>query len=230
MKMSSVRQEPVLHPPALCRSCGKLFPATSISLSDSRNITFQDVSSGPCPSCGGTGDVLNGTYDAMNDVLKLLAGPDSTFDILRKAAAIVQESRAAGESPEQAVERVAAALPQFASFRDRAGLVGKWLAVTVLAALAQKVLVDPFFEKKPEVTKAEIRTIVGDEIEKALMAREAAAKQACIVEPALAPRTAVSSPKAQPPQARFPKSMQKLQQALKQRYAPAKKNSGRNGK
>ena len=54
--------------PAIClnQNCKNIFPS-GFSLSKSRNITFTNCTSGPCPRCGSNGTIPNGIYDSTGD-------------------------------------------------------------------------------------------------------------------------------------------------------------------
>lgn len=107
----------VSHPPAKCRSCGKVHPATAFAMENSFGISFSGCQVA-CPFCGSISDVLDGTYDFYGDVVKLLSGPESTISVLKQLAQTVKDSVAAGESAEKTVERITEIAPWLNGIRN----------------------------------------------------------------------------------------------------------------
>jgi hypothetical protein len=58
---------PVL--PAICDQCSTLFNSGFMA-ENSRNITIEDFTTGPCPHCGGMGHVPDGVLRRSNDATK----------------------------------------------------------------------------------------------------------------------------------------------------------------
>lgn len=210
----------ILHPPAKCRSCGMVGPAFGFAMQNSRSISFKGCTDGPCPNCGGTRDVLDGVYDAVGPVLTLLSGPATTFEVLKRAAMVVRDSREAGESEEKTIERVAEILPSFKKFKGQASKVTVWLALTALTYLGGKFadkVVDPLL-KGEDKTQLEIHAMLKDAAEHAQKQRELAAQRAGVQEPSLPGSSSRSRPtqsgtarKGEPIKPQFPKSMAKVE-------------------
>jgi hypothetical protein len=226
-------KEKMAHPPAQCKRCGAISPATSILLNNASNTGFYDLQVQDCDVCGGPRFVLDGAYDAFGDVLTLLSGPKATYDALLKAANVARDSKAAGESVEKTIERVSEYLPAFANLKGKAGTALAAIAFWALTYAATKLVdvhLDPLI-KKPDITPAQLSAVVTDSVEKALQAREEAAKKARVSEPPPRPVAPISvaptsaAPVVQPPQPKFPKSMEKLQRDLRERY----RHKGRKG-
>ncbi|MCT8178130.1 hypothetical protein [Variovorax sp. CY25R-8] len=175
-----------------------------------------------CPRCGLQADIQDGDYSLENDVLEYLSGPGVTFDALRAAAEIVRSSQAAGESPERTIERAAVAIPALSKLKGKARSTVAWIALTALAYLGGKFAdkwVDPLV-KPPEMKPAELQAIVKDALEQALKQRADAAAKAGIVDPS--PSAAPSPPAPRDGEVgapRFPKSMEKLQRQMRERYS-----------
>lgn len=207
------------YPPALCRSCRRIVPAYGFSLENSRSISFQGISGGPCQYCGGTWDVLDGVYDAVGPVLSILSGPDSTYEALMAAAAIVERSKAAGESEAKTVERVAEVLPSIKKLRGplKGFLVAAaFWAITYAANKVADLAVDPLL-KKPDITSAQYQQVLRDAAEHGARAYEEAARKASVA-PSPGSATPPPHPKTGQLPPRFPKSMEKLASESKKRY------------
>lgn len=98
--------------PAFCDSCGTAFPSGIAVSGRVTGLTLQNNLSGPCPRCGGMGRVLEGTFDFIDGVLKVLSSPQRTVDDLRRLAHILGDVRRGDIDEEEAVRRVGATIPQ----------------------------------------------------------------------------------------------------------------------
>lgn len=154
-----------LHPPAKCRSCGLVHPATAFSADNSFETSFEECVVS-CPRCGSDSDVLTGVYNFYSNTVELVSGPPSTIAIFQELARVVNASVAAGESPEKTLERASEFLPWL-----RSGLKGKVAATAfaVLAYFAGKAAdpyVDPLFNK-PEITIEQVEEVMRKAIKDA---------------------------------------------------------------
>ena len=220
---------PMPSPPAKCRQCSMVFPAPGFFFSNSTNITLKGTSGSPCPYCGGFYDILDGVYDFVGDAITLLSGPDATLQVLRRAAIIVRDSQAAGESPEKTVERVAEILPGFERAKGYARSFAVGVALWALQYAAGKmadVHVDPLMGKDAP-PPVEISAVIKDAVEQAMKARDDAALHAGIAQRRLEKSPTVTSGlagKVNPTGPQFPKSIAKLQSDLNKRYAQERLN------
>jgi len=97
--------------PAICENCGAIFGATGLIGGEGRNIQMGGARVGPCPTCGGVGRVPDGTYDLIDDTLRVVRA--AAFD---KGAldGLIQllEGRAKGKvTDEEVIERVETEAP-----------------------------------------------------------------------------------------------------------------------
>lgn len=207
------------NPPALCRNCGQLSNGPGFQLAGNIQIKFQNSRS-RCPYCGGVADILDGTYGGTDEILSLLSGPQSTIDILRRAAQVVRDSQAAGETAEQTATRVAEVLPGFDAFKAMAGKKAISILFWLLGAVATKELVDPALDymqgREAPVTVVQMKEIFKNEMGKALAEerKEAEAKQPISTVPPLRRPPQQFDPAAP----HFPKAMEKLQGDLAKRH------------
>jgi hypothetical protein len=99
--------------PAICDRCGAVFPSGFAG-----SGTFIGNKSGPCPACGGMGSVLDGTYQTVGNVIKLLAGPQKTVNQLRNLVAVITEARKVAKVPNEAVKKIKNEAPELSSIAD----------------------------------------------------------------------------------------------------------------
>jgi hypothetical protein len=126
--------------PAVCDSCGGFFPSP-IEASAATNITFSAVGVGPCPHCGGSGHVPDGTYNFIGNSIQFLSGPARSVSDLERLAAILRNARQRQASLEDIRREVADQVPELQRITDllprtRAELyafIGILLAVLTLA-------------------------------------------------------------------------------------------------
>ena len=110
---------PVAPIPVLCGSCGSLFFAQNL-IGGAGTVTFENVGCGPCPACGGTGRVLDGTYEFVGDTVRLLSGPEWTTARLRGLATLLHDLshhviQHKDVKPENVLGRLAEAEPTLAA-------------------------------------------------------------------------------------------------------------------
>ena len=103
--------------PAVCDSCGAFFPSP-IEVTNSTDITFGGIGVGPCPRCGGTGHVPDGTYNFVGDTIELLSGPQRSRSELERLAAILRDAQKRGASVEQVRDEVRREVPELTSLAD----------------------------------------------------------------------------------------------------------------
>lgn len=88
--------------PGICERCGAIFGSEVLTGATGRDIRLGGAKVGPCPSCGGIGRVPDGTYDLIDDTLRVVesAGIDkANLDDLIK----LLEDRAAGRMTDREV-------------------------------------------------------------------------------------------------------------------------------
>jgi len=99
--------------PAICDSCGSVFPS-GFAVSG----TVRYCQAGPCPACGEMGSVPDGTYQTVGNVIKLLAGPQTTINQLRSLVAVITEARKVAKEPNEAVKIIKNEAPELNSIVD----------------------------------------------------------------------------------------------------------------
>ena len=93
-------------PIAFCENpkCGAVFQFDKfIGGAGSATFQFKNCRVSPCPSCGGSGLIPDGTYEYANEVLKLLSGPGINVNELRKIEKILRSARRTKETNEEEI-------------------------------------------------------------------------------------------------------------------------------
>lgn len=100
--------------PGVCDECGAIFGAEVLTGARGRNIQLGGAKIGPCPSCGGTGSVPEGTFDLIDDTLRVVKA-GAIEKIALNAIIEVLEDRTAGKvTDEEVMARVEATAPRLA--------------------------------------------------------------------------------------------------------------------
>lgn len=69
--------------PAICKTCSLVFPGPTFATYNNVQITMEGSQAGPCPGCGGYGDIIDGTFSLVGDTIRRLTDGLSFADILR---------------------------------------------------------------------------------------------------------------------------------------------------
>jgi SEC-C motif len=96
--------------PAFCSSCGLAF-SSGIVIENSTGVSLSGVTS-QCPRCGGIGQVPDGIYNVLGQVVQLLAGPGSSVEHLRRLKATFEAARDTQQGTEDLRKAVLATAPE----------------------------------------------------------------------------------------------------------------------
>lgn len=100
--------------PGICENCGAVFGAEALTGAEGTEIQLGGAKIGPCPSCGSVGRVPEGTYDLIEDTLRVVRAA-AVEKVILDAVIEVLEDRAEGRATDtQVMERVEAAAPALA--------------------------------------------------------------------------------------------------------------------
>lgn len=88
--------------PGICEDCGAVFGAEVLSGAKGRNIRLGGAQVGPCPFCGGTGLVPEGTYDLIDNTLRTVRSADIDKTALN-ALIVLLEDRIHGRATDDEV-------------------------------------------------------------------------------------------------------------------------------
>lgn len=96
--------------PAFCGSCGLAFPS-GIVIENSTGVSLSGISA-RCPRCGGIGQVPDGIYNVLGQVVQLLARPGSSVEHLRRLKATFETARDTQQGTEAVRNAVLATAPE----------------------------------------------------------------------------------------------------------------------
>ena len=102
---------------AICERCGTAFPSGFV-VENSRSIEFRGNRSGPCPKCGGMGNVLDGIFDFVGNTIRVISAPERTLAELAALEALLQEARQRNMSGPEVAERMVSELPGLRAVAD----------------------------------------------------------------------------------------------------------------
>lgn len=103
--------------PAVCNKCGSLFVAPNL-IGGSGTVQFKNCALGPCPACGGTGNIIDGVYSAATNSAKLFFSPTTKINDLLKLQYIIEKAKKEKYSTEQLSSSVKEEVPELLSLND----------------------------------------------------------------------------------------------------------------
>jgi hypothetical protein len=123
------------NPPARCRRCGLLYPARQYGGEGSINIRFVGCTE-ECPRCGGTAEVLDGTYDFVGDTVRLIAGPAATIETFRTIAAVLEGYKSGRKSAIETKQEIEQVAPTVGEWLGKVGSDPTFLGASLQALAA----------------------------------------------------------------------------------------------
>ena len=100
---------------ALCKNCGLVFKSRMFSFKGSTNVTISDVGE-PCPNCGYTASLLDGTFDFdENGNAVLVSGPPLTSTIVKALKDLVLKAKQENFTPQKFIEEANSISPEAGS-------------------------------------------------------------------------------------------------------------------
>ncbi len=72
--------------PAICNNCGTIFPS---GFACNARITMKNCISGPCPGCGGNGNIPDGIYDFASKTINLVKKANVGYNRLEEIIGIL---------------------------------------------------------------------------------------------------------------------------------------------
>lgn len=161
--------------PAICNSCGTMFPGFTVEGNANFNLVLSGCTVGPCPTCGGKGNVIDGTYQFIGAALRRIADGSRTPEQLRQLQQILQQARQQAGAPREVPERIEAGAPEMSDFAAwmRQFLVPKnagefWQLIgVILAAIPLLMLLNQKQELDDKQIAAIVEKAVSSTMEKA---------------------------------------------------------------
>jgi hypothetical protein len=158
--------------PAICRTCGTVFES-GIVAENSHNISFVGSTAGPCPNCGGTGEIPDGVYDFVGDTVRVVASSGYSHAQLQKIATLLIQARAAGMPAADVATALEDEAPELAVIAKRL-LVPKTPA-DLVAWLTLLLLVVQMFMAKPSsgLSERDVERMTEQAVERAIQSAPA---------------------------------------------------------
>lgn len=103
--------------PAVCNKCGSIFPS-GVAANGGVTITIMSSKSGPCPVCGGMGDIPDGTYRVIENIIEVLSAPDRTIYELKRLSEILDQAKKEEISKKELVEEAEKTIPKISSLLE----------------------------------------------------------------------------------------------------------------
>jgi uncharacterized protein YecA (UPF0149 family) len=159
--------------PAVCRQCNTFFPSGINVISESASFSGNIV--GPCPKCGGMGQVPDGVFRLTLETIQILAAPNSTICELEKLRLLLEAAKSSHVTQSEIVKSIESEVPIFDSLKyllpqNRAELYA-FLAL-VLATIQLMVQQSPTPQSPPiQVTNTQVFNFITEK-EKASPLRE----------------------------------------------------------
>ncbi len=103
--------------PAVCSTCATLFYAPNL-VGGAGQVVFKNSRLGPCPVCGGVGDIIDGVYSAATNTAKLIISSASKPHQLKAIETIFIAAKKNKLSTDQINERVKKEAPELQTISD----------------------------------------------------------------------------------------------------------------
>ncbi len=158
--------------PAICQTCGTVFPS-GIFAENSRNISFVGNRSGPCPNCGGMGEIPDGVYDFVGDTVRVVASSGYSRSQLQRIATLLIQARAAGTPAADVASALEDEAPELAEIAKR--LLVPRTPADLVAWLMLLLLVIQMFIAKPStgLSEKEVERLTEQAVEQAIQSEPA---------------------------------------------------------
>lgn len=101
--------------PAICERCGGIFGAEVLAGAHGAGIRLGGARVGPCPSCGGSGTVPEGTYDLIDETLRVVRDATMDHDVLNGLIELLEGRVSGTVSDQEVIERTEAQSPELGS-------------------------------------------------------------------------------------------------------------------
>lgn len=97
--------------PAICASCGSVFPSPFI-FEGPASIIVKGCQAGPCPKCGGLGDIVDGSYQIIGDAVRLIVSSLRSRAQVEQLQNILRKAQQEKLAPQAVPEKIQAESPE----------------------------------------------------------------------------------------------------------------------
>lgn len=144
--------------PAFCNKCGASLNS-GIFIENSTNVTLSNNRVGYCPKCGSQGHTLDGTFDFIDNSIKILSASTRTIDELSRLENILNEAIKEKQSQQFISKRIKDEIPTLANFSILVPKNTSDLYTFLTFVLTLVIYLTPFFQshqKLPELSTDQI--------------------------------------------------------------------------
>lgn len=127
-----------IGPICYCPNCGAIFPSRHFTFDNSKGMTIRG-SQEPCVKCRQTAQLLDGTFDFIDDSITLIKGPAFTVETLKKFKELAEAAQSGTISPDRLKAEAERLDPALIPLTNRAASSGK-AGIAILAAIAGALL------------------------------------------------------------------------------------------
>lgn len=120
--------------PAVCSNCGAVFGTTNAIGGEAANVTLSNVSVGPCPNCGGMGQVPDGVYNLRADTLEVVQSAGVAPNVLQGIVGMLEALQRGEASKDQVIAEVAREAPALRETVERtlsSPNAVQWIAILI---------------------------------------------------------------------------------------------------
>ena len=120
--------------PAVCRTCGTVFGMPNLIGGNAMDLTLTGIGIGPCPNCGGSGDVPDGVYNLRDDTLEVIQSAGIPPNVLQGIVRMLESLQQGQASKDQVLAEVAREAPALRDTVERALAhpnTAQWVAILI---------------------------------------------------------------------------------------------------
>jgi hypothetical protein len=100
----------------VCGKCNTFFPSGINVISESAR--FSGNISGPCPKCGGMGQVPDGLFRLTSETIQILTAPHSTMYELERLRLLLESAKLSHVTRSEIVKQIESEVPVFDSLKN----------------------------------------------------------------------------------------------------------------
>lgn len=154
--------------PAFCQNCRTIF-GSGMVFENCKNITLIGFSI-ECPKCGKMGQVPDGVYDIVGNIITVLTSTKNTVYNLNKLNNILTNAKKSNYSHEEIKSKIKEELPELSSLSDTLPKTRNELYAFIVLILTTIGLTLAFISStnKNEISESKIKKITEKAIEKSL--------------------------------------------------------------
>lgn len=157
--------------PAFCQNCGAIF-GSGFVFENCRDVRLSG-NSVQCPKCGGIGNIPDGVFDIVGNVINVLSATKNTVNNLKKLNNILTNAKKSNYSHEEVKSKIKEELPELSSLADVLPTTRNELYAFIALILTTVGLVMAFLSSSNNtvntISEVKIKEITEQAIEKSFI-------------------------------------------------------------